>query len=199
MKCAEFEGLILELVRDPSLPGGQREQAAAHAQVCTRCGDRLAGELALTAGLRALAASAQAEQAPWTVEAALRRAFVPVEAPAPVRRLAWRLPAAVAAGALLALSVGYRLTHPPTVSEPPAAASAPAASQPYAPFYPLLYGDDLSTMEAGGVVRVRLTRAALASFGVPVSEERRTERVEAEVLLGEDGLARAIRLVRDQY
>jgi hypothetical protein len=92
--------------------------------------------------------------------------------------------------------------------EPPARAvePAPAAVRPVRAtraiqrdglFFPLLYGDDLSNLEAGRVVRVRLPGTALASFGVPVSEERRTERVEAEVLLGEDGLARAIRFERE--
>jgi hypothetical protein len=100
--------------------------------------------------------------------------------------------------------------EPPTAvaEEPPARAVEPApatgrpvraarASQRDGLFFPLLYGDDLSGLEAGRVVRVRLPGTALASFGVPVSEERRTERVEAEVLLGEDGLARAIRFERE--
>jgi hypothetical protein len=41
-----------------------------------------------------------------------------------------------------------------------------------------------------------MSRAALASFGLPVNAERADERVKADVLMGHDGLARAIRFVR---
>jgi hypothetical protein len=46
------------------------------------------------------------------------------------------------------------------------------------------------------VVRVELPRSALQSFGLPVNAERAGERVKADVLLGHDGVARAIRFVR---
>jgi len=50
--------------------------------------------------------------------------------------------------------------------------------------------------EEGHIVRVELPRSALASFGLPVSAEAGGGRVKADVLLGEDGTARAIRFVR---
>ncbi|HVF68676.1 MAG TPA: hypothetical protein VM914_13485 [Pyrinomonadaceae bacterium] len=46
------------------------------------------------------------------------------------------------------------------------------------------------------LVRVELPRSALTSFGIPVNADRAGERVKADVLLGEDGTARAIRFVR---
>lgn len=46
------------------------------------------------------------------------------------------------------------------------------------------------------LVRVELPRSALASFGIPVNAEQSGGRVKADVLLGEDGTARAIRFVR---
>jgi len=45
-------------------------------------------------------------------------------------------------------------------------------------------------------VRVELPRSALASFGMPVGAEPAGGRVKADVLLGEDGVARAIRFIR---
>lgn len=63
-------------------------------------------------------------------------------------------------------------------------------------FIPLTYGASLDGMDGGHVVRVELPRTALAQFGLPVNAERATEPVTADVLLGEDGLARAIRFVR---
>ena len=62
-------------------------------------------------------------------------------------------------------------------------------------FMPLTYGG-LSQSEGGQVVRVELPRSALQSLGLPMNAERASERVKADVLLGHDGVARAIRFVR---
>lgn len=63
-------------------------------------------------------------------------------------------------------------------------------------FLPLTYDNNLSQLDDGQVVRVELSRSALHSFGLPVNLERGSERVKADVLLGHDGVARAIRFVR---
>jgi hypothetical protein len=62
-------------------------------------------------------------------------------------------------------------------------------------FMPLTYGG-LSQSEGAQVVRVELPRSALQSLGLPMNAERASERVKADVLLGHDGVARAIRFVR---
>lgn len=63
-------------------------------------------------------------------------------------------------------------------------------------FLPLTYDGNMSQIDDGQVVRVELPRSALQSFGLPVNAERAGERVKADVLLGHDGVARAIRFVR---
>jgi hypothetical protein len=64
-------------------------------------------------------------------------------------------------------------------------------------FIPLLQGGArLVAGDGGQVVRVELPRTALERFGLPMNVERANERVKADVLLGEDGMARAIRFVR---
>lgn len=63
-------------------------------------------------------------------------------------------------------------------------------------FIPLTYGESQSAMDGGHVVRVELPRTALAQFGLPVNAESSAKPVTADVLLGDDGLARAIRFVR---
>jgi hypothetical protein len=63
-------------------------------------------------------------------------------------------------------------------------------------FLPLSYSSSLSQFDEGQVVRVELPRSALQSFGLPVNAESAGERVKADVLLGHDGVARAIRFVR---
>lgn len=62
----------------------------------------------------------------------------------------------------------------------------------------LLVGDanSLSTLDGGQMVRVELPRSAMARFGLPINVERYNERVKADVIMGTDGLARAIRFVQ---
>ena len=63
-------------------------------------------------------------------------------------------------------------------------------------FVPVGYGSALDLQEGGQLVRVELPRLALASFGLPVNMDRVDERVKADVLVGPDGFARAIRFVK---
>jgi hypothetical protein len=63
-------------------------------------------------------------------------------------------------------------------------------------FIPLMQGARFAQGDGGRLVRVELPRSALVSFGLPVNAEAAGGRVKADVLLGEDGLARAIRFVR---
>lgn len=63
-------------------------------------------------------------------------------------------------------------------------------------FVPL--GDMNAAMlqDGGQIVRVKLRRSALVKFGFPVNMERYNENINADVLIGVDGLARAIRFVQ---
>ena len=74
---------------------------------------------------------------------------------------------------------------------------APAAPAPEVTteFIALTHGAQYAQGEESHLVRVELPRSALASFGLPVSAEV-GGRVKADVLMGEDGTARAIRFIR---
>ena len=67
-------------------------------------------------------------------------------------------------------------------------------------FFPVngpVNGDDVrAPMESGQLIRVQMPQTALAKFGLPVNLERGDIPVKADLLVGEDGLARAIRFVR---
>jgi hypothetical protein len=54
----------------------------------------------------------------------------------------------------------------------------------------------MAFQDGGQLVRVELPRSAMASFGLPVNLDRANERVKADVLVGSDGQARAIRFVQ---
>jgi hypothetical protein len=63
-------------------------------------------------------------------------------------------------------------------------------------FFPLVSGSDLKALDSGQVVRIELSGSALAAVGLPLEGEPSNEAVKADVVLGDDGLAKAIRFVR---
>jgi len=63
-------------------------------------------------------------------------------------------------------------------------------------YMPLTYATYTDEADSGHVVRVQVPRAALLALGVRMSGEPSAELVKADVIVGDDGLARAIRLVR---
>lgn len=63
-------------------------------------------------------------------------------------------------------------------------------------FMPLAYVNSASLQDGGSVVRVELPRSTIVSLGFAVNMDRYSERVKADVLMGADGLARAIRFVQ---
>jgi hypothetical protein len=63
-------------------------------------------------------------------------------------------------------------------------------------FIPVGYSNPAILQDGGQVVRVELPRYAMARFGLPVNMDRYDEKVKADVLMGVDGLARAIRFVQ---
>jgi hypothetical protein len=68
-------------------------------------------------------------------------------------------------------------------------------SQDATGFVSLPYAADPATLEDGAVVRVVLSRSALASLGLPVADVGASEQVPADIVLSEDGAPQAIRLV----
>lgn len=308
MKCQEFQSNVDGLARGALLDARARDAAAEHEESCEACAARLADERALTAGLRALAASMSDASASTRAESALLSAFrsraaaaasiegvgvagavatshapsnvVSLSEHAGARQLSWVKTVAVAAMAAAAALALFMLV-PPFLSTPaPQSASkntrnASAQTQDNAAAANVgrdatarageeqsassSKGEDLpprkltdevvapsaptpkrnvvrgainasyggaargvaskrsrasETADAGEIttefiplagfaqsegvhlVRVELPRSALSSFGIPVNAERAGGRVKADVLLGEDGTARAIRFVR---
>lgn len=126
--------------------------------------------------LRDLAEKERAQRAPARVEMVLLREFRR-------RRRRW-WPAGAAAAALIVASIVALRPGPP-----PREAARPVRTE----FIPVAYAEPLRPEESARIVRVRLPRATLVSFGLPVNPERLDDRIEADVLLGEDNLVRAVR------
>jgi hypothetical protein len=150
---------------------------------------------ALTRALRAVAEDDEPLGASAAVEA---RLLAEAHVIASARRYrAYTAAGALAAALLAAIAVpAWRAAtdrRPPL--DPPgfAESSASSASDEVATeFFPLMYGNVPVTN--GRNVRLELPQTALASFGLEADDISGT--VLADVLVGEDGLARAVRFVR---
>jgi hypothetical protein len=87
-------------------------------------------------------------------------------------------------------------TSQPVMTEKATLIANDTANEVATQFMPLAYAGPINLQDGGQLVRVELPRSAMLSMGLPVNMDRYGERVKADVLLGADGLARAIRFVQ---
>ncbi|MEK6299421.1 MAG: hypothetical protein AABO41_01765 [Acidobacteriota bacterium] len=88
-----------------------------------------------------------------------------------------------------------RSRRDPSTKEAKPVEGSEARTEVATEFIPLVHGDEMSPYDGGQLVRVEMPRSALMAFGFPMNMERAGERVKADVVVGNDGLARAIRFV----
>lgn len=163
--------------------------------------------------LREWAAEQRLDSAPVGVELFLRREL---RARRWKRRMAWAAP--MAAAAALAVFFWPQTKPVPVVEPAPVTAQAVAppveveeqVTKPVAPvvrrlrppkgpapqpFVAVGAWQAVEPIERANIVRTELPRATLARYGMPVGAGRFAEPAPVELLLGEDGTVRAIRLV----
>ena len=206
MICEAFDVLAADLAREAELGTALRARGLSHARECFRCAARLDDERAVSAALRALAERTAGAEAPASVEWSLRRALREPQARVEggSGRRAGLFHAAslalLASAAILAVVAVVPRGTPPRAEQGALAspvaesASAIAARGEEAEFVSLSYGEDLRELDSLQVVRVEMPRTALAAFGWPAGDPQ-AGPVTAEVIVGHDGVARAIRLV----
>jgi len=206
MNCQEFWD---------ARPEPDNAEGRQHLLECDECARRMSRQQRLEAGLGALRQEWRTVEAPPRVEQGVVAAFRSQQAHSRSRSLrhvwvplfTW----ATAAACLVALALLLVRPH-----EPPAAhhinrsggielaAVQPAASAATADddesssdgFLPLPDAQRIAPGESVNVVRVEVPRSAMLVVGLPVNPERVSELVEADVMLGSDGLARAVRFVQ---
>ena len=64
-------------------------------------------------------------------------------------------------------------------------------------FMPASFGGNIMPMDSGEILRVKLPRSVMLSYGLPVNPDRVDEPITADLVVGSDGVARAIRFVRE--
>lgn len=204
MNCQEFWN---QLSKPPGGEFGLGAESQAHLRECPLCTAHLARQRELTEGLRCVARDFGGMQAPARVEARLLKAFRAQSGlPARSERRVWLAPLAWAAAITMVLAAGLFLG----VRQPVAPVAAPAAiASVESPttvngdeagleadgFIALPNAETIGPNEAFDLVRVEVPRSAMMEVGIPVSPERASETVEADVILGSDGLVRAVRFM----
>jgi hypothetical protein len=198
-------GELVECARRGMGPG---RDLKAHLAGCTRCAQRWDSERALTDQFAAMRMQVAALTAPDPQRGrdrqALMRRFAAFDFARRHRKAAvrsWGLSLAAAAALLLAVfadEIVARRSHPAPARVAEAAAdsvefSGDATELSSDDFIAVPYTPPLAQGELVRVVHADLVPEALASLGIDVDPDR-TDKVAADVVVGEDGIPRAVRL-----
>ena len=202
MNCQEFWSAI------PELGEGEGNR---HLLECPACATRMVRHRELEAGFRAVAASYRRIEAPPRVEARLRSAFrrqTGNEHRSTSRRWIPAVTWAAAFAAMFALGAFLVSERQPEAARPAVqrtielAMAQPPADQTdteqtnYDGFIPLPNSAGVAADEDDvNLVRVEVPRSAMIALGLEVNADRAEELVEADVMLGSNGIARAVRFL----
>ena len=224
MTCEEFElaGLDLETLREgDSVQIAARE----HLRVCPHCAALQENWQTLQADLHAMGAETREAEAPPRVELRLRQEYRTRHKSLKARRVAvfagWSLAAAAVIVAAVSWISWRKEAHQGAVQQAAVvkqkATSAGNAGQgvnlngtePAGPEigetlvasneageFTLLPGSLPGTLEDATVVRVQMQRGALDALGLTVNEERASDLIQVDLLVGDDGQPQAVRLAQ---
>ena len=205
MNCEEFELIGLDLEQS-GCAGEERFAAREHLRVCARCAALAASWEEARAELLLLADQTRESQTPARVEMRLRQEFRSRRRPAFLRRRTLAVAAwAMAAAVLIIAGMSWKNWHDsqrrvaghpsaPAVVNPASPADGDLTADNDAGSFTLLPGSFPQEAENAAVMRVRMQRGALGAFGLPVEQDRVSDWIQVDVLVGEDGAPEAIRL-----
>jgi hypothetical protein len=202
MNCQEF---WKRLSNPPGSTLDLGPEHRAHLAGCPACSAHLERQRELAAGLKLVADRFSGLKAPARLEGRLVRAFrAQYGLEDPFRRKGWLIPAWSGAAATLVLVAGMflssvRLPAPPRATPDSADLAAVSdvdvAGSESDGFIPLPNAERVGPNDDVNVVRMEVPRSTMLELGFPVSADRTSDSVEADVLLGSDGLARAVRFL----
>ena len=207
MNCQEFWD------RMPELSSQLLRDEAEHLKQCPECTGNWQRQRVLESGIRHLSEDLRRVEAPARVQASLVAAFRAQQARRPhvmPSRSAW-MPLVSGIAAALLMATGLLLVHdrPTLPVRHTAAGAVELASLPAASdvadddspdsdgFIPLPNAERIAPDENVNVVRVEVPRSAMLAVGLPVSADQSRDLVEADIKMGQDGLARAVRFVNE--
>jgi hypothetical protein len=218
MKCEQFEAIGLERggLRMSELDVALRHAAAEHAAQCPSCAALQESWQEARTALQALREMTLDAETPPRVEMRLRHEFAMRHRGARARSAAIFAAWALATAAVLVAGVSWR--NWTLAQAPHSGASAGNTVKTIAPAPPTADTSDEATLVAdndagdftllpgslpqdtddSAIVRVGMQRGALGALGLPVNEERVSDWIQVDLLVGQDGLPKAVRLPQSQ-
>jgi hypothetical protein len=194
MNCSDTMEKLAECARRRIEP---EPALQAHLKSCDACFEAREAERNLSDHLRMIRIAASTRRSSAASRDTVMRKFAEKHRAAATRRWLWSL--AAAAAVLLAIFLLQRVERRPAA---PADIRAEADFQEdaaqYDGFIPVPYVPPLATGELLSVVHTDLYPSALASLGVSVDPTWATE-LPADLLVGEDGFPRAVRVSADYF
>lgn len=217
MKCEEFEAIGLERNGLRMSEPGVRAAAAEHAATCANCAALQESWQEARVALQALRETTRDAETPRRIELRLRNEFAMRHRRGKARSTALILAWSLAAAAVLFAGVSWRnwrLDQAPGKDIGTGNTAANAAN----PIAPAVGADDepmlVADNEAGdftllpgslpqeaddsAIVRVGMQRGALGALGLAVNEERASDWIQVDLLVGQDGLPKAVRLPQSE-
>lgn len=122
----------------------------------------------------------------WTMGVGRSQQATPVQKKEPVSQPNVPLDASVTLGTASSVSAGQTAEQ---------ASAEESASYAASDFVPVPYAGSITADDPGMIVRVELTRASLAQLGYPVAEAQSEDLISADILVGEDGWPRGVKLI----
>jgi anti-sigma factor ChrR (cupin superfamily) len=174
---------------DAELPAEERPAIEQHLEACAECRDRTARLRAVSGAIEDYSTGLLDSPSAGPQRRALMAALE-ARAARPAFPAAKKVQAALAVAACLVLALAISLV---ISQQPKRPASPPQMAEDV--FIALPYSDENLSSEGAVVLQVELPRSAVALAGMPVSDGPADGRVKAEVVVGADGLARAIRFL----
>lgn len=217
MNCETYRSELIEVARGGTPASG----LAGHLATCAACSERLDMQLGLTASMARAASESSRIGLPAGAESALLAEFIRARKPKVRVMPRWAaiagLAAAVALAAVLFNSAApqkqsVRGNVPTPVASSVAVQPEPAqqplvtarhtarksvtpAPEPEQPFIEVPYTMPLEPFERAQMMQVELPVSALIAAGMPVGAADPAAHARADVIVGQDGRARAFRVI----
>jgi len=208
MSCRQFIPDVIDQTRGIALDRARLDALASHLRSCATCAALAERQSAVSSALRRLA---EEQKVPVWSERELQKLLASFDTCRPRPRhltIGVRLSLAASILIIVGLSVGVRREVPAGSSQGVAAMLAPpmgadstfdvaqvSPERSRAAAFVILPGATaLPRLESGRVIRIEISESELSSVGLWPSIH--AGAVQADVLVGQDGLARAVRLVQ---
>jgi len=191
MNCRRFRFAILESARNETQVSGELQ---SHLENCPTCMSEFQRQSELSSSLKNLRMRSDNLRPSPKLGQALLNELNRFRSKRGQRNINWM---GVVAAALVCISLLsallWRLKEHPSPA-PIAQKQRIQSREITSGFIPLMHGE--LPGNSVQVIRVRLPRSSLMDLGFPVNMDRPDEMIDADVIIGEEGLPHAIRLIQ---